>query len=46
MLKAQMDADRKSYEGVTEENRRLMGVIEELHTKIRNLEGDVSGVVS
>jgi len=41
MLKSQMDADRKSFEAVTDENRKLLGVIEELNTKIRNLQGEV-----
>ena len=42
MLKSQMEADRKSFEAVSDENRKLMGVIEELNTKIRNLQGEVA----
>lgn len=41
MLKSQMDTDRKTHDTVTTENRRLTGCIEELNTKIRNLQGEV-----
>lgn len=36
-----MEADRKAFEAVSDENRKLLGVIEELNTKIRNLQGEV-----
>ena len=39
-----MDADRKAFEAVSDENRKLLGVIEELNTKIRNLQGEVNPV--
>lgn len=42
MLKSQMESDRKAFEAVSDENRKLLGVIEELNTKIRNLQGEVS----
>ena len=41
LLKSQMEADRKAFEAVSDENRKLLGVIEELNTKIRNLQGEV-----
>ena len=42
LLKSQMEADRKAFEAVSDENRKLLGVIEELNTKIRNLQGEVT----
>ncbi|XP_067930570.1 lamin-C-like [Watersipora subatra] len=41
MLKAQVHSDRNTFETVTAENRRLVGCIEELNTKIRNLQGEL-----
>ena len=41
MLKVQMEADKKAFEAISDENRRLSNVIEELNAKIRNLQGEV-----
>ena len=46
MLKVQMEADKKAFEAISDENRRLSNVIEELNAKIRNLQGEVSANVT
>ena len=41
MLQAQMDTDRKIYEAAATENQRLVGCVDELNTKLKNLQGEV-----
>lgn len=41
VLKSQMAADKKSIDAVSDENRKLTNIIEELKVKIHSLQAEV-----